>query len=535
MTRVTSRRSAVCLAAALSIVATPLLPAAQQDRPPFRSNTRLIEVSVVVTDRDGKPAPGLTADDFQVFDNGKPQKVELFSVENAAAASPVPTPAPGRLREFSNEIPDVGHVTIILFDQLNSSDLARMNAREHVGRFLEQIRPDDRVGLYVLDGLGMLRVVHDFTSDASSLVKAVSSLRGNSSLAVAAEDEGARLEAELAELLAEERLEEAGGKAMREHYLGNRGEDTINALESIGRYLSGVQSRKNVIWVSSGFPLVAFDYRGRSPTREINRATRSLNDGNVALYTVDARGLIPAFSGVPGKLVPTTLSMVQLNQDILHSVSEQTGGRAFINTNDIQGAIRRASDDARMTYVLGYYPTDDRWDGRFHRLEVKMNRPRLEARHRQGYFAVATEKQASSQRSAALNAAVSSPINASALGMTLRIDPVEGRPSDYRLTIRVQPGAIALDPGGGESRGAIDVIVAQVRADGAEGRSLEKRVDITVSDDRLPQFMREGMSLDHTFTLVPSADRLRVVVRDVRTGAIGAVGVSRQHLQAIVP
>ena len=267
MTWVTSRRRALCLAAALSIVATPLLPAAQQDRPTFRSNTRLIEVSVVVTDRDGKPAPGLTADDFQIFDNGKPQKVELFSVESGAAASPIPTPPPGPRREFSNEVPDVGHVTIILFDQLNSSDLARMNSRQHVGRFLEQIRPDDRVGLYVLDGLGMLRVVHDFTSDASSLVRAVSNLRGNSSLAVAAEDEGARLEAELADLLAEERLEEAGGKAMREHYLGNRAVDTINALESIGHYLSGVQSRKNVIWVSSGFPLVAFDYRGRSPTR----------------------------------------------------------------------------------------------------------------------------------------------------------------------------------------------------------------------------------------------------------------------------
>jgi hypothetical protein len=101
--------------------------------------------------------------------------------------------------------------------------------------------------------------------------------------------------------------------------------------------------------------------------------------------------------------------------------------------------------------------------------------------------------------------------------------------------VRVQPGAIALERRGDESRGAIDVIVAQVRADGAEGRSLEKRVDINLSDERLPHFLREGMSIDHTFTLVPSAARLRVVVRDVRTGAIGAIGVSRQQLQAIVP
>jgi hypothetical protein len=184
--------------------------------------------------------------------------------------------------------------------------------------------------------------------------------------------------------------------------------------------------------------------------------------------------------------------------------------------------------------MLGYYPTDDGWDGRFHRIVVKVNRPELEVRHRQGYFAVATERQASSHRAAALNAAVVSPINASALGMTLRIDPVAGTSSEYRLTVRVQPGAIALEHRGDESRGAIDVVVAQVRADGAEGRSLEKRVDISVSDQRLPDFRREGLTLDHTFTLADSAARLRVVVRDVRTGAIGAVGVSRQQLQAIL-
>jgi hypothetical protein len=146
---------------------------------------------------------------------------------------------------------------------------------------------------------------------------------------------------------------------------------------------------------------------------------------------------------------------------------------------------------------------------------------------------VATEKQASSQRAEALNAAVVSPMNASALGMTLRIDPVGSKSAEYRLTIGIQPGAIALERRGDESRGAVDVVVAQVRADGAEGRSLEKRVDISVSDERLPRFLREGVTIDHTFTLVPSAERLRVIVRDVRTGAIGAIGVSRQQLEAI--
>ena len=526
-----SDRHVIWIAATLTALGAPLLEAGRQDRPFFRSSTRLVEVSVVVTDRDRNPVPGLTAGDFQIFDDGKPQKVELFSVEGSSTATPAPPapPAPPRqAREFSNKVPDTGSVTIILYDQLNTPIVTSMNARDHVARFLEQIRPDDRVGLYVLVGDGSLRVLHDFTSDATSLVRAVSSLRGNVSMALAGEEDAARLEAELRDLFEDSRLTEMG-----QHFQGLRAVATIDALESIGRHLSGARNRKNLIWVSAGFPLGAFGYRGRSRTREITRATRALNDANVALYTVDARGLIPTLTGVPGNQTFTTLSMVALNQDILQSVAEETGGRAFLNTNDIQGAVRRAVDDARMTYVLGYYPTNEVWDGRFHRVEVKVNRPGVEVRHRRGYVAVATQKQASSERSAALQAAVASPIGASGLGLTLRIDPVEGRPSAYRLAVHVEPGGIALEPRGDESRGALDVIVAQIRADGADARRVD-RVDISVSGERLQQFLRDGLRIEHTVTLAPEAERLRVVVRDDRTGAIGAIGVSRQQLEAIV-
>lgn len=534
MRRSTSARcsSAASIAAALG-VATLGLNAAAQDRPTFRSATRLIEVSVVVTDRQGQPAAGLTADDFEILDEGKPQKVELFSVEASGAARPA-APRPSLPpREFSNEIADIGSATLILYDQLNTPDVVRMNVRQHLAGFLEQVRPDDRVGLYVLDDNGLLRVVHDFTRDAGSLVRAIATMRGGSSAALAAEADAAQIEADLAVL--DEGEASSGARAMREYDLGRRAAFTIDALESIGRGLSGLQGRKNLIWVSSGFPLIAFDYRLKTKTLEIGRATRSLNEGNVALYTVDARGLIPGMVGARGKTVMTSLGTVQENQDILRSTAEGTGGRAFVNTNDIRGAIRAAADDARMTYLLGYSPTDDAWDGRFHRIEVKVRRPGLEVRHRHGYFAVPTERQARSQRTASLNAAVISPIDASNLGLKLRIDPVEGSAATYRVTVHVQPGAIALERRGAASIGAIDVVVAQVRNDGAEGRTLEKRVDVNVPDDRLATFQREGLRVDHTFTMDASATRLRVIVRDARTGAIGAIGVTRQQLQAITP
>jgi VWFA-related protein len=537
MTMTSTRR--VTFVAAVALMGTSVVAqqgaeqgTPQQPRPTFRSAARLVELSIVVTERDGKPVTGLAAGDFAIFDDGKPQKVAFFSIEGAAATTPA-APAPARNpREFSNRMPDTGAVTIILFDQLNTGFAEGANVRNHLVKFLEQIQPSDRVGLYSLRGGGALRVLHDFTSDAKALVRAISRLRGNVSIELEGEQDGARLDAEMSELM-NSVSGESGGTAMMRHFRGTRAVATIDALESIGHHLAGVQNRKNLIWVSAGFPLVGFDDRGRSKTGEINRATRALSDANVAVYTVDARGLIPAFSGMPGKPVFTTLSMVAGNQDILRSTAEETGGRAFLNTNDINGAIRRAADDARVTYVVGYYPTNEVWDGRFHQVRVKVSRPGLEVRHRKGYFAAATQKQAASQRSAALQAAVSSPIDASGLGLTLRVDPVEGRPSDYRLTVRVEPSGIALEPAGEESRGAIHVIVAQVRADGAEGRSLDHTVNIRAAGDRLAQFLRDGTTFTQTIALHPEAQRLRIVVRDVRTGALGAIGVSREQLLAI--
>ena len=134
-------------------------------------------------------------------------------------------------------------------------------------------------------------------------------------------------------------------------------------------------------------------------------------------------------------------------------------------------------------------------------------------------------------RRVALKAAVASPINASGLGLTVRIDPVSGKPAEYRLTVHVEPGAITLEHRRDESHGAIDVIVAQIGADGAGVRTFDHTADIRVPGKRLDQFLRDGVSIDHTLTLTPDAERLRVVVRDVRTGALGAIGISKEQLQ----
>ena len=511
------------LVAMLVVINT--IDAVQQERPTFRSGTRLVEISVIVTDKDRNPVHGLTANDFLILEDGKPQKLEFFSVEDTAVPRPPPpaeTSTQSDGREFTNKAPFEGGVTVILFDRLNTRDNDQMYARGHVEKFLEQIRPEDRVGVYVLNSSGF-RVIHDFTSDAAALVSAMSRVRAVTSV-------------ELAATLDVQNWLGGDFGNMYAHFLGIRAVSTVDALESVARHLAGVRGRKNLIWVSAGFPLDAFDWRGRTRTTEISRATRALNDANVAIYTVDARGLIGAFSSPGSARIQsfTTLTSVTTNQDILQSVAEQTGARAFLNTNDINGSVRRAVDDARSTYVLGYYPTDGRNDKRFHQIRVKVNRPGLEVRHRQGYFAFATRKQAEKERSAALLGAITSPFDASGLGLIVRVDPAAGKPSDARLTVRLDPSAVALERRGDQWAGGIDVIVAQVRADGTSVRSSDNTIDVALSDERLEQITREGLNVAATVAVLPDAERLRVVVRDVRTGNLGSVSIPAKNLRTIV-
>src|SRR5262249_31475917 len=129
---------------------------------------------------------------------------------------------------------------------------------------------------------------------------------------------------------------------------------------------------------------------------EFERTVRAVNTSNLAIYPVDARGLVAQLStlpdasrsGAPGLTGEPTIPAVNLRgsfdvstQQTMQTLAERTGGRAFYDTNDLRGAIRRAVDDARATYVLGYYPAHDQWDGRFYEIKVQVKRPGAQVRH----------------------------------------------------------------------------------------------------------------------------------------------------------
>ncbi len=515
--------------------------AAAQPRPTFQSTVRLVEVSVVVHDKNGQPVSGLTAGDFRLYEDGKEQPIQVFSVDTDRVAPAAPEPLPPNVVSNRLEGRAAGGVTVLLFDRLNTSFEDQSQARDQILKVLARIQPTDHVALYVLES-DTVRVLHDFTTDSRRLVRVLTRYLGTTSTELAASEASAPEFAKTGDAAFDAETEAWLRKTteiVAAAYTTRRAESTIDALEAIANHLAALRGRKNLIWVSSGFPLVINDDFGpRALTREINRATRAINNANIAVYPVDTRGLIGAFASAPGARTPvfSTLGTTRPNIDTMQTIAEATGGRAFFNTNAIGDAVRRAIDDSRVSYVLGYYPSHANWDGRFREIKVRANRSGLEVRHRKGYLALPPNpRQGSSGRAEALGDAMRSPLEATGIGLTARIDRVEGQPSgEATLVVRVDARSVTWEKRAAMWEGAIDILITQSLPDGQSFKSMDTTVNLSATEEKHAQMLEEGFTITSKVVPRDQAYRLHVVVRDVPTRTTGSLIIPVETIRAAI-
>lgn len=536
---------------AAAVLAAPPLPSlpqtvqAQQEAPTVRVTTRLVVVNVVVQDKKGAPVEGLSREDFTVLDEGQPQSISLFSVETARrqlTTEPLPP------NTFTNRPADSGNlqsVTAILLDFLNTRWQDRVYAKEQVVKFLQQLQPDDRVALYSL-GTG-LRVLHNFTTDSASLVRALKRQKDTDTTHVEASipeeaDTGdAEIDAILNELF----------QQMADFYVQDRARRTADALVDISNHLSSFPGRKNLVWVSSSFPIsIGMDEMVLGSTRnrqmltpDIERAVRALNDANLAVYPVDARGLVvglpdisqrpPARSrGRPSALIDNRA--LNLSHDTMNLLAERTGGRAFYNNNDIKGAIRRAIDDAQVTYTLGYYPAHNKWNGDFRRIRVSLTRKGARLRHRTGYFTLLPRPPAEADpetRRLDLVREAQNPLPSSSVGLTVHIKPLRSAGTlAVRLDVRLDLSQLTLAEQNGRHTGTLDWLFGQFHSEGEKLRTAMQTTALSLSQANLQEAAHSGVQISKLIELAPSAEQLVVVVRDVPSGNLGSVFIPLKPL-----
>lgn len=519
---------------------------AQNQGTTFRADTRLVEVNALVLDKDGRPLDGLTRGDFTVNEDGKAQSIELFAVDGSPgaprptlAAAPAEPGVPLPSGEYSNRaVARAGGVTVIVLDRLNTGFEDQKQARDQIMEFLKHVGREDRIALYVLQS-GSIQILHDFTRDNASLIAAMARYEAKTSRSRQVTDarpvdlpKGGNA-AEDADF---ERWMTDKSQQVAAFYIRDRAKLTANAFESIANHLAGVRGRKNLVWVSSSFPIrIDEPHSTQTFTSELDDAARAINGANIAVYAVDARQLIPPFAlaaAEPTKeiasgkrpsdadLPKSTFEADMRNVDTLQSIADATGGRAFSNLGDIGKGIRRAVDDSRLTYVLGYYPSHATWDGAYHRIKVTVNRPGASVRSRKGYYATRFEAPNPATSQAALLDAIRSPLEATGLGVTARVAKAGTAVS---VAIRPAPDALTLTRKDDKWEGAIDVVIAQSLPNGQTFKSFASTVELEFTDEQREKMLREGFSFDRVIALRPDGHRLHIVVRDVPSGATGSV------------
>jgi VWFA-related protein len=406
-----SRRSlrARALAGTLIVMLVALtgLPSAQAPpRPAFRTDVALVVVDVVVRDKSGAAVRGLTANDFEIREDNKPQQIVSFDVEEVATTAPSAAPVP-ELLEVGKRSPTNGgsgttgppnevrredlagrRLIVLLFDlsSMQPEELERAG-RAAVDYVDKQMADADLVALATIDTT--LNVVSDFTGDRQQVKAALSQLASIDAVA---------FETPAAETAATDETAAATGDAATadtgEYDLFNN-DARLRAIRSLSEALAPIEQKKSILYFSGGMTRSGGDNQV-----ELRAATSAAVRANVALYPVDTRGLqavvpggdasrasargVAAFSG---RGVNQQFESLFASQDTLQTLAADTGGRAFIDSNDFGAAFTQVQRDTSSYYLIGYSSTNTVKDGRFRRISVRMKRSDLRVEARAGYYA----------------------------------------------------------------------------------------------------------------------------------------------------
>ena len=440
--------------------------------PQFRSRVELVHLDVSVLDNNRRPVKGLTAEDFTIYEDGKPQAVAVF---NAVDLLDPPPPSTSWLRDVApdvkrnTEVVDRRLITIVMDDATIPFDQAMIRSAREIGRqVIERLGPNDLAAIvFTRDN----RNAQEFTNDRARLLKAIESFQfGGRTIGLPRPADGpvppGLIYAESAGFLA-----------------------TAGTLSRIAESLADVpQRRKAVIYVGVGVPTsgaasseIAMAGNTDNPTAEIGAISRQVMDrmtqtyrkaalANVNIYTVSPAGVggmeqLIQSERWKGREVPSYESSTNYNE-FLVGLAENTGGRAFPERNEFATALAQVFVENGSYYLLGYSPSNSAQDGRQRRLEVKVNRPDVQVRTRSGYFA---EKPRDNE-----SAAAPPPLTAALAGLLPK--------TEIGLTAMAAPFAI---PGKNES-GVVVVLTIDQEAAARTARTREM-VDVQVN-----AFSQEG-------------------------------------------
>lgn len=562
----------------MNLAAGPVVLSAQQapaDVPTItiRANTRLVVVDVVVTDKKGQPVTGLKPEDFTVEENGKKQKVSVF-VPPGIANHTAPTPAPAGV--FSNHPENVspaGIPTVLLLDAANSTFVNQSYARSQMLKYaLEQGQSGRPMAVVTLTD--RLRVLQQFTSDPQVLLTAIKDFRPQEPIlqpgAPAPESHGVAdgpRGSAVSDSIAQAGLALQSFADLQIGYnIELRTLVTLDAMHALSRMLGGLPGRKNVVWLTANLPfdLVPEDRamtneelmadlpgQGRQRSVSVNaagsmaaeqrnlhgqaikEAESQLASASIAIYPVDLHGLISGMessassggsvysdSAVSNRAI-IQVSSLQASQGTMEEVAAQTGGKAYINQNEIKDGIALAASDEKASYTLGYYPENKKWDGKLRNIKVKVAQGGTQLRYRKGYFAIepGPAKDHNFEQDVAAALAVDAP--ATQISFMAQAKPTD--PGKMRVVFLVDAHTLTAEDSGGNKKMNVNFYATVWGASDKSMTAQSIKVDKSFDAATYQQILDHGMMVPIDITIPAGGKELRLAVLDNKTGYIGTV------------
>jgi len=383
------------------LVLAALLPALTRAQAPpeetIRAETRAVQISVSARSKEGAHIGSLKREDFRITDNGKPREVQFFSADDAKSPPPRPQPnvGPGVFTNRFSAGSGPGRITAILLDGLNTDFEDQSHARQQALQAVDRMRGDETIAVYSLKN--ELAVLQTYTTDKELLRAAIKRFKPSVPMMLGKQVKNP-YGAQHKKMGGDENTDPP---ALSEYQLRRRVASAMESLNVIADHMGGATGRKSILWVTGGF---AHDEDLHNLMRG---SLHRVNDANVAIYPVDARGLLPGSDAID-------------NIMLMQEFAAATGGRAYYNRNDIGEAIVEAMEDSSTAYSLGFYLSDKDLDGQFHNLKVSLNnRPDIELHYRKGYTAV---KELKRKKDEELETELLDPVNATAIGIDAKVE-----------------------------------------------------------------------------------------------------------------
>jgi len=534
--------------AAVLVLATgsPHAQNAATQRPVFRGGTELVLVNVVVRDRTGAVVRGLTRDDFVITEDDKPQSVSSFDFEELDRAEaapgpepkqpildkkPTPAPRPAVVSptapvEAPVERPKIdmhGRRLIVLFFDLSSmqpeeTERAVKSAHDYVD---QKLSPADLIAIASFST--SLRVDLDFTADKETLGQAIDRFGAASGQGF---EEGA--------LGDPEGIVDNGSAFTPDDTEFNifNTDRRLDALQTLADALSGIEQKKSVIYFSSGM-----SQSGNDNQVELKRTVDRANRANVSIYAADMRGLQASVPGgdasqgstrgrgaFSGASVASQFSRMASTQDTLTTMAEDTGGRAFFDSNSFGDVFDRVVNDTSAYYVLGYSSTNPARDGRFRRIKVRLaTRTDLKLEYRSGYyaprdFAHATRDDREQQLQDQLMSALSM------TDLSAYVAAAYFRVSDNRffvpLSVAVPGYQVPFTHATDKNKSTIDVLgIVRDEQRRPVGRF---RDTVKLAVETNDELKRKTVQYETGMELAPGKYNVKVVVRENQNGTMGS-------------